>query len=186
MIDLEENNQKKKKPDPLLVYTGFECLLSEENQFVPDMICYSQSDSDVIHTLKGTDCASEFIERMDELTEVPGFKKEREIHIFFHNLKGFDGLFIIQELYGQKREVTRQLTNGCKVLSFQSGSLHFKDSLCFLPFSLDKFSCTFHLTELKKGFFPRAFHTEAHCSYVGPIPDLSIYSPDRSPVSQEK
>ena len=64
-------------------------------------------------------------------------------------LKGFDGNFILRVLYQQCREVTTQLTIGAKVLSFQSGSITFKDSLCFLPMPLASFSKTFGFT--KKG-----------------------------------
>lgn len=31
------------------------------------------------------------------------------LRVVFHNLKGFDGIFIINELYNQQREVTEQL-----------------------------------------------------------------------------
>ena len=103
---------------------------------------------------------------MEDLTEVPENEHERHIHIFFHNLKGFDGLFIIEQLYKQQREVKDQLTNGSKVLAFVSGTLHFKHSLCFLPFPLEKFPATFHLRELKKGFFPHSFFTRTNLNGI--------------------
>ena len=31
----------------------------------------------------------------------------------YHNLKGFDGMFIIKELYEQQRQVTEQLSGYC-------------------------------------------------------------------------
>ena len=54
----------------------------------------------------------------------------------FHNLKGFDGMFILHELYQQQREAVDQLTVRAKVLSFKSGPLKFIDSLCLLPMLL--------------------------------------------------
>lgn len=115
---------------------------------------------------------------MEDLTEVHENEYERHIHIFFHNLKGFNGLFIIEQLYQQQRGVKDQLTNGANVLSFVSGTLHFKDSLCFLPFPLEKFAATFHLCELKKGFFPHSFHTRANLNYRGRLPDVEYYDPE--------
>ena len=72
----------------------------------------------------------------------------------FHNLKGFDGMFILHELYQQQREVVDQLTVGAKVLSFKNGPIKFIDLLYFLPMPLASFPTTFNLKELKKGFLP--------------------------------
>ena len=105
-------------------------------------------------------------------------KQEREILVVFHNLKGFDGMFILHELYQQQREMADQLTVGAKVLSFKSGPLKFIDSLCFLPMSLASLPSTFNLTELKKGVFPHLFNTPDHQQYVGRIPDLEFYDLD--------
>ena len=41
-----------------------------------------------------------------------------------------------------------------------------------------RFSSTFNLTELKKGFFPHLFNTPDHQQYVVRIPDLEFYDPE--------
>ena len=87
-------------------------------------------------------------------------------------------MFLLQYLYEQNRVVERLVTVGVKVLSFSSDRLTFKDSLCFLPFSLASFPATFGLTELCKGFFPHLFNTLEHQTYVGPVPDARFYDPD--------
>jgi len=163
---------------PLFVYADFEAMQNAEGMFVPNLLCYSSGEETAIHVLDGEDCALQFLEAMDDLTDVPDQENEREILVVFHNLKGFDGTFILHELYEQQREVTNQLTVGAKVLSFQSGPLKFIDSLCFLPIPLASFPSTFNLTELKKGFFPHLFNTPDHQQYLGPIPDLAFYDPD--------
>ena len=109
---------------------------------------------------------------------LPDEDQDPEILVVFHNLKGFDGMFILHELYQQQQEVTDQLTVGAKVLSFRSRPIKFIDSLCFLPMPLASFSSTFNLTELKKGFFPHLFNTPEHQHYVARIPDLEFYDPD--------
>ena len=128
--------------------------------------------------LEGEDCALQFLRDLDDLVDVPDSDKEGEIIVVFHNLKGFDGMFILHELYQQQREVVDQLTVGAKVLSFKSGPLKFIDSLCFLPMALASFPSTFNLTELKKGFFPHLFNTPDHQQYVGRVLDLEFYDPD--------
>lgn len=62
-------------------------------------------------------------------------------------------MFIIDELYKQQRGIENKLTVGSKVLSFQSASITFKDSLCLLPMPLASFLSAFNLTELKKASF---------------------------------
>ena len=89
--------------------------------------------------------------------------KQRDLFGIFHNLKGFDGVFIIESLFRQAIKVENQLTNGAKTLSFQywymEGRITFKDSLRFLLIPLAELPETFNLVELHKGFFPHAFHT---------------------------
>ena len=107
--------------------------------------CYSSTEEETIQVLEGEDCA------LQHLVDVPDSDGEREILVVFLNLKGFDGMFILHELYQQQREVVDQLTVGAKVLSFKSGPLKFIDSLCLLPMPLASFPSIFNLTELKKG-----------------------------------
>ena len=165
-------------PPPLFVYADFEAMQNVEGVFVASLLCYSSSEEATIHVLDGEDCALQFLRDLDDLVDVPDSDGEREILVVFHNLKGFDGMFILHDLYQQQREVADQLTVGAKVLSFKSGPLKFIDSLCFLPMPLASFSSTFNLTELKKGFFPHLFNTPDNQQYVGRIPDLEFYDPD--------
>ena len=165
-------------PPPLFVYSDYEAMQDHEGVFVANLLCYSSSEEDKIHVLQGKDCTLQFLEQMDELADVQCSDREREIIIVFHNFKGFDSVFILNELYRQQRDVTQQLTEGAKVLSFRSGPLLFIDSLSFLPMALASFSSTFNLTEMKKGFFPHLFNIPAHQNYVGRIPDIEFYDPD--------
>ena len=162
---------------PLFVYADFEAM-QNAGVFVANLLCYSSSEETTIHVLDGEDCALQFLRELDDLTDIPDSEGEREILVVFHNLKSFDGMFILHKLYQQQREVTDQLTVGAKVLSLKSGPVKFIDSLCFLPMPLASFPRTFNLTELKKGFFPHLFNTPDHQQYVGRIPDLEFYDPD--------
>ena len=79
--------------------------------------------------LQSEDCSLQFLHDFDDLVDVPDSDEEREIIVVFHNLKGLNGMFILQELYQQQREVVDQLTVGAKVLSFKRGPFKFIDSL---------------------------------------------------------
>ena len=165
-------------PPPLFVYADFEAMQNAEGVFVANLLCYSSSEEATIHVLDGEGCAQQFLHDLDDLFDVQDRDDEREILVLFHNLKGFDGMFILHELYQQQREVVDQLTVGAKVLSFKSRPLKLMDSLCFLAMPLASFPSTFNLTELKKGFFPHLLNTPNHQQYVGRIPDLEFYDPD--------
>ena len=105
-------------------------------------------------------------------------KRERPVIVLFHNLKGFDGVFILNALYQDSRRVINQACMGAKVLTFKTGSITFKDSLCFLPFPLSAFPSTFGIKEIKKGYFPHAFNTPENQAYVGSIPPKQYYDPE--------
>ena len=152
----------------------------------PIMVCAESEEENDTHTFYGPTCTEEFFDYLDELC-VDSDGDERSVIVLFHNLKGYDGMFILQHLYQMHREVTNQVTIGVKLLSVQSDLLMFKDSLCFLPFSLASFPSTFGLTELKKGFFPHLFNTMANQDYVGPMPPMDTYDPNgMSPKKKTK
>ena len=94
-----------------------------------------------------------FLEFLDQLA-INEDEFERPVIVMFHNLKGYVSMFILQQLYNQHRLVENQVCVSIKVLSVTSGPITFKDSFCFLPFSLASFPRAFELVELKKGFFP--------------------------------
>ena len=125
----DEEGKKKPLPPPLFVYADIEAMQLPDRQFEPNMLCYRTHESANIVTHKGKDCVNTFLHDLDDATEIPDDDRERTIITIFHNLKGFDGMFIIDEMYQQQRSIENQLTVGSKVLSFESGPLIFKDSL---------------------------------------------------------
>ena len=173
----EEGNEKQPLPPPLFVWADIEAMQLPDRQFETNMLCYRTSESENIVTHKGNHCVASFLHDLDEATDIPNDDRDRQVIVLFHNLKGFDGVFLINELYKQKRTVENQLTIGSKVLAFESGSLTFKDSLCFLPFPLAAFPKTFNLQEHKKGFFPHEFNLPHNQQYVGQIPEIEYFDP---------
>ena len=64
---------------------------------------------------------------------------DQDVIVIFHDLKGYDGMFILQHCYTKRQEVMDQIIVGTNILSLRSDRLTFKDSLCFLPFPLANF-----------------------------------------------
>ena len=95
-----------------------------------------------------------------------------------HNLKGYDGIFIMQYLLDASLpndSKAKVIMNGSKILSIQWRNILLIDSYSFIPMGLDKFSKTFQLNELKKGFFPHSFNKPENLNYIGPYPSEECY-----------
>ena len=165
---------------PLFVYADIEAMTLPDRKFQPNLLCYESSEGEK-NALWGEDCCLQFLKKLEKMAWIPAGKKkmkERPVIALFHNLKGFDGVFILNTLYKDGWSVTEQFCMGAKVLSFKTGPITFKDSLCFLPFPLSAFPSTFGIPELKKGYFPHAFNTPDHQNYVGSIPPKHCYDPE--------
>ena len=68
-----------------------------------DIVTFTLQSPD--YDIRGENCCDEFIEKLDELTEVEGYEKEWSVIVLFHNLKGFDGVFLLESLYRDMRDV---------------------------------------------------------------------------------
>ena len=117
------------------------------------MVCCKTDQENRTHVFYGVHCSQYFLEFLDQLA-INEDEFERPVIVMFHSLKGYVRMFILQELYNQHRLVENQVCVSIKVLSVTSGPITFKDSFCFLPFSLASFPRAFELVELNKGFFP--------------------------------
>ncbi|KAG8192310.1 hypothetical protein JTE90_002131 [Oedothorax gibbosus] len=102
-----------------------------------------------------------------------------------HNLKGFDGQFILSWLLenGYQPKVIPQ---GSKLMCIVVTALQmrFVDSFNFLPMALSKLPKTFGKQEIAKGYFPHLFNIDANQDYVGVLPAPEFYSPDTMSASE--
>ena len=70
------------------------------------------------------------------------------------------------------------IMNGTKILTISFHNVKFIDSYAFIPIALKKFTKTFDLKELKKGFFPHLFNNPDNQNYLGVIPDKCFFGSD--------
>ena len=103
-----------------------------------------------------------------------------------HNLKGYDGIFIMNYLLNNLvpgTEPPMVLNQGNKILTINYNQVKLIDSYLFLPMPLSDFSSTFGLPETK-GYFPHLFNIAENQDYVGPMPSPFFYGFEN--MSEEK
>ena len=116
---------------PLQVYCDYEAVTDAKGNQTPILLCAETDEDDETVSFYGPDCTSHFFDWLEELA-VDQDGDDRDVIDLFHNLKGYDGMFLLQHCYKVHREVKDQITVGTKILSFKSDRLTFKDALCFL------------------------------------------------------
>ena len=181
-----------------IIFADIECLLDESNTFQPILICYAKGSNGEIFHHWGPNCVTLFLKALHKMAQKdrdeerkrmklePGKGQLPKYTVFFHNLKGFDGVLTLNALYSQNLKVTQQMGTGTKVLHFKHANLTFKDSLNFLNMPLSAFPRTFGLTELKKGFFPHKFSKMRNLLYEGQIPELKFFEPQHMSEDKKK
>lgn len=123
--------------------------MNENQEFEVNKGCWSYEDDDTIYE---ANTAKEQVDDLDRKKELDG--QEQQVFCYFHNMKGFDGVFIQNELFKQGRSIEKILSQGAKMMSFESGNLVFRDSLNIFNMPLEKLPATFNLRELhKRGTF---------------------------------
>ena len=195
---LSEEKAANKIQTKNLIFADIECLIDDSNTFIPILICFTKGHLKTIYHHWGTNCVSLFLETLqkwgeeqrDEENERMGLEKGKgklpEYTVFFHNLKGFDGVLLMNTLYSKNLKVTNQMGMGTKILHFKHSNLTFKDSLNFLNMPLAAFPKTFGLTELKKGWFPHKFSKLDHLHYEGKIPEMKYFEPQHMSKDKKK
>ena len=152
-IDPDTGSAWVEENAPLFVYTDYEATTNEDGVQNPIMVCCESAEEDETHVYYADDCTESFFDYQDERT-IDKYGDTRKVIVIFHNLEGYDCMFVIKYLYDNHRDVEDQITVRSKILSLRNHDLIFEDSLCFLPFPLASFPATFGLTEQCKGFFP--------------------------------
>ena len=122
-------------------------------------------------TFQGEDTATKFCQWL--FTE-----QHKNFKVIAHNLKGYDGYFLLEHLIDNSMRPGKIIYNGSKIMymTVEKG-LHIQviDSLNFLPMKLAALPEAFGLKELKKGWFPHHFNRKENQSYVGSYPAPEFY-----------
>ena len=116
------------------------------------------------------------------------FRKEHKVYTFVaHNLKGYDGYFLLNWLVNNSlKPETIYSGNKIMMMKVRKFGIRFIDSLNFIPQPLKAFPKTFGLSELKKGYFPHYFNKPCYRDYVGPLPPKRHYGVNQMRSKERK
>ena len=137
----------------------------------------------------GRDCVRHFADYLF-LTLGPHVAKADKsvmIKVFAHNFKGYDGRFLLRDLFNRKMEKQRMIMQGSKVTYVKIGNISFQDSLNLFQCPLAKLPKSFGFEQrVLKGHFPYLFNTPENAGYVGPTPQLHFYGHENMKPAQQK
>lgn len=96
--------------------------------------------------------------------------------VLAHNMKGFDGCFLLKYLLNYNFQV-QVIANGLKLTSIYVPSLNMRliDSLNFFQMPLSGIVSAMDLSVDSKGYFPHFFTRPENITYSGPLPHMSYY-----------
>jgi len=94
----DPNKVKVQKDPPLQVYADFEAVTDEEGKQTPILVCFETDESDETVVCEGPNCRGQLFEKLNAFCEDQD-GKPREVIVIFHNLKGYDGMFLLQYCY---------------------------------------------------------------------------------------
>ena len=115
--------------------------------------------------------------------------QHRDCTVLAHNMKGFDGYFLLEYLIDNSIQPTKIIYAGSKIMHLQVDrglNIKVSDSLNFLPMKLAALPKAFGLEELKKGWFPHHFNVKDNQDYVGAYPEPSYYGYDYMSTRERK
>ena len=169
-----------KKDSLPLIFFDYECY-QKNNKHIPNYIV-AKKICVLCLKLEGSesDCKSctqnEFVNNNDFCEWL--FSQEEKCVAICHNFKGYDSAFVMEWILENMNTIDKKptpLMNGSKILSIKFRKVKIIDSLSFLPMPLEKFSKTFDIKELKKGFFPHEFNKEENQNYIGSWPEQHYF-----------
>lgn len=141
----------------------------------------------IVHSFNGEENVFKGYKACEEFCSFLFTPRHKNYTAIAHNLKGFDGQFILSWLLKQGVK-PKIIPNGTKLLMIAVPNLNIRliDSFSFLPMGLSKLPKTFGMEELKKGFFPHLFNKKENQHYSGNLPDTSYYVPDSMSETSRK
>ena len=116
-------------------------------------------------------------------------KQHQNSTVLAHNMKGYDGYFLLDYLVSQSIHPSAMIYNGSKIMFMQVSrglNIRILDSLNFLNMPLAGIPKSFGLEELKKGFFCHYWNRKENENYIGPMPEPQYYGAEQFSIAGKR
>ena len=131
-----------------------------------------------IRSFWGETCVSAFTEYVLTLAKSAS-KQRQQVYIFAHNFSGYDGRFLLRELWRRRIQNLRFIFRGTKIIRITFDNVSFVDTLLLFNLPLSKLPSAFGF-DGAKGYFPFLMNdgTEETWNYIGAFPERKLFSPE--------
>lgn len=133
---------------------------------------------DYLHVYRGSNCVKLFCDYIYNTLALHAsrIQKNMQVRVLAHNLKSYDGRFILRDFFGRNLSSSNIIMQGSKVLCLEVANVRFQDSLNLFMCPLRKLPSTFDFSDrVKKGDFPYKFNRPENQNYVGKVPSLEFF-----------
>lgn len=131
------------------------------------------------HVFSGADTLKDFMSLITRPR--PEFGK---IIMLAHNMKAYNGQFVLNYMTTQLKWTTEVFMNGSKIQVIKHSNITILDSLNFFSCKLSDLPGMFQLNCENKGYFPHFFNKQNHWDYVGELPPTSEYGCDTIKIEE--
>ena len=124
----------------------------------------------------GFDCVREFSEYIYTDIAQRAANIKSSVYVFAHNFRGYDGHFIIDDVF--KRNFTQKnvVMAGTKKLNLVISNVHFIDTLSYFQQPLSSLPKSFGFDDIiEKGFFPHKMNTPYNMGYEDVVPPIEAF-----------
>ncbi|MDI9312736.1 MAG: DNA polymerase [Limnohabitans sp.] len=181
---LNENNFYIHKPNLLISLTVCD-LCSKLKTDYHSYFCKYCGNYENIFT--SFDCVSNFGDYIFKKLNPLIMQNKSMIYILAHNFKGYDGHFILQDIFKREFFNIETIMNGSKILCIKINNIIFFDSLSFFLQPLSSLPKSFGFENIViKGYFPFYLNKDESLSYNGSFPDKSLFGIDTMTTSKLK
>ena len=179
------NGVETHQPVLLVALTVCSVCYKANNVLARDGNCFrplKERDCDIClsyeHVYRGEDCVQRFCDYVYKTLAPRASQVSRnmQVRVLAHNLKSYDGRFILRDYFTRNFESSNVIMQGTKVLCLDVANVRFQDSLNLFMCALRKLPKTFNFSErVQKGEFPYMFNRPENVGYIGPVPPLESY-----------
>ena len=187
---MDEKKIREKHAPQKLLFVDIECISTAGEPHYPilivaqNLIALNQPFETIIFRKDNhPNCFKAFCSLLFETEKFANYK------VFFHNMGGYDGIFVLQQLFSNSLLNFNVIFKGHKILSLEVPTLNLKflDFLNFCPAKLAKLPSILNFdVPMKKGYCPYSFYTRENFNYIGPMPDLKYFDTDSKAIEEKQ